>query len=56
MCEGREVRVVLDRRLEEDALLMREEWFDGFWRGVAVAFGVGIVVGGVIAKLAQVYG
>jgi hypothetical protein len=56
MCERREVRVYLDRELGIYSSRMMEEWFDGFWRGAGVFFGLGIMVGGMIAKLWQWWG
>jgi hypothetical protein len=42
--------------MEWIAKRMREEWFEGFWRGAGVFFGLGIMVGGVIAELWQWWG
>jgi hypothetical protein len=56
MREHKEVRITLDPRVELHNRQMREEWFDGFWRGAGVFFGLGIMVGGVIAELWQWWG
>lgn len=54
--EHRELQITLDPRVELHNRQMREEWFDGFWRGAVAFFGLGIIVGGVIAKLVQWWG
>lgn len=53
MCEHRTIKVVLDDDFVRHKQECMDNYWDGFWRGVALAFGIGIAAGGVIAKLAS---
>lgn len=55
MCERRTVKVVLDRDVLRHKQECMDNYFAGVWVGLMTGLGVGIIVGGLIAKLASVW-
>jgi hypothetical protein len=55
MCERRVVTVVLSGDLKRHTKECVDNYLSGLYNGLAAGVGIGIILGGIIAKLASVW-